>query len=119
MAVDAARFGFFKIVEAASHAAVRQFAGYFGNDVGRMGDKRNRFVPLGDCLHDFDKASAVRFLHRAGGQAVDDFFETALEASGQHFENLAGIFGQRVAQYRLLFGRQGVRHRLLLFFVCG
>ena len=119
VAVDAAGFAFFEVVEAACDAAVGQFAGYFGDDVGGVGDEGYGFVPGGDGLHDFDEAAAVGFVYGALGQAVDDFFKAALVFAGEHFEDLAGVFGQGVAQDGFLFVGKGGVHGLLLVFGCG
>ena len=94
VAVDAAFFSVFEVVEAAADFAVGDFAGHFGNHVGGVGDEGDGFVPVGDRLHDFDKAAAFGFFDELGGQAVDHVFKAALVLPGKHFEDLAGIFGQ-------------------------
>ena len=51
-------FGVVEIVEAASDFAARQFAGYFDDGVGGVGDEGDGFVSSGDGLEDFDDAAA-------------------------------------------------------------
>ena len=104
--MHAAGFGFLEVVKAVADFAVGQFACYFDDGVGGVGDKGNGFVPAGHRLQKFDDAAAFGVADHVVGQAADYVFETALVFGGEHFENLAGIVGQRLAQYGLLFGRE-------------